>query len=192
MKIYLASQSPRRRELLKQMGVEFELLGVNIPEVIKPNESPEDYSLRITQEKLDNAWQHLLEGEQTVRPILCADTEVIQDQKIYGKPRDYQDAFDMIKSYSGRTHLVLTSVGIRYHEHKELQLNQTMVSFANMTDAEIHHYLSFNNHIDKAGAYGIQSYIGQYITKIDGCFYSVMGLPLHTTRQMLDRLMLKI
>jgi septum formation protein len=188
MKIYLASKSPRRRELLTQMGVEFELLSVDIPEVLYPNELPKDYSMRITEEKLTYAWQSLLESKKPILPVLCADTEVVQDNKVYGKPRDYQDAFDMIKSYAGRSHLVLTSVGIRYHQHQKILLNETWVSFASMSDADIHRYLSENTYQDKAGAYGIQSFIGQYITKIDGCFYAVMGLPLHSVRKLLDTL----
>lgn len=191
MKIYLASQSPRRRELLTQMGVEFELLPVDVPEILKPQELPKDYSMRITKEKLTCAWQNLLDSQKPILPVLCADTEVVQDQKVYGKPRDYQDAFEMIKSYSGRSHLVLTSVGVIYHEYQEILLNETWVSFANMNDADIHHYLSFNTYQDKAGAYGIQSYIGQFITKIDGCFYSVMGLPLHTVRVLLGKVAAK-
>jgi len=110
MKIYLASKSPRRRELLAQMGVEFELLLVDTPEVIAPNETPDMYSMRVTKEKLDAAWATIMQDQLTVMPVLCADTEVVLDDKILGKPRDKQDAFNMLKSYSGRSHQVITSV----------------------------------------------------------------------------------
>lgn len=110
MKIYLASKSPRRRELLAQMGVEFDLLLVDTPEVIAPNETAEMYSMRVTKEKLDAANAKIMRDHLTVMPVLCADTEVVLDGKIMGKPRDRQDAYNMLKSYSGRSHQVITSV----------------------------------------------------------------------------------
>src|SRR3990167_2229566 len=100
MKIYLASKSPRRRELLTQMGIDFELLLVDTHEIIVPNETPEIYSKRITQEKLEAAWKKMLKEKLSPMPALCADTEVVLDNMILGKPRDYQDEFNMLKSYS--------------------------------------------------------------------------------------------
>ncbi|WP_165481139.1 Maf family protein [Legionella impletisoli] len=188
MKIYLASKSPRRRELLKQMGVEFEVLSIDTPEVVLPNEPPKHYSMRITNEKLSAAWDKMVTDNLPPMPILCADTEVVCDGVILGKPRNYEDAFSMLKHYSGRSHEVMTSVGIKYFEHQELEINITTVYFARMSDAEIHRYLALEDYKDKAGAYGIQSYIGQFIYRIDGCFYSVMGLPLYLVRELLSRL----
>lgn len=185
MKIYLASKSKRRKELLLQMGVDFDLLLVDTPEIIAPNESPEAYSNRVTKEKLDAAWALMLEQDFAIRPILCADTEVVLDEKILGKPKDYQDAFNMLKSYSGRDHTVITSVGIRYYDFEHIVMDQTKVCFAPMKDKDIHHYLKMDDYQDKSGSYGIQSYIGQFITRIEGCFYSVMGLPLHSVRELL-------
>jgi septum formation protein len=185
MKIYLASKSPRRRELLEQMGVDFELLLVDAPEIIQPNETPENYSTRVTKLKLDAAWDKIIADKLEVLPVLCADTEVVLDERILGKPGSYQDAFDMLKSYSGRGHRVITSVGVTYFEHQKIVMNTTVVTFATMTDEHIHHYLETNNYQDKSGSYGIQSYIGQFISRIDGCFYSVMGLPLNTVRELL-------
>ena len=108
MKIYLASKSPRRRELLTQMDVGFELLLVDTPEIIAPNETADMYSMRVTKEKLDAAWATIMQDQLTVMPVLCADTEVVLDDKILGKPQDKQDAFNMLKSYSGRSHQVIT------------------------------------------------------------------------------------
>ncbi len=186
MRIYLASKSPRRKELLQQMEIPFELLLIDTPEIVKPNEPPEEYSKRITLEKLQAAWQKIQTESRPSLPVLCADTEVILDGKILGKPQSKNDAFNMLKRYSERTHQVITSVGLIYQEYKIIQMNTTSVSFAKMTDEHINHYLSTDNYKDKAGSYGIQSYIGQFISRIDGCFYSVMGLPLHTVRTILD------
>jgi septum formation protein len=108
MKIYLASKSPRRRELLMQMGIEFDILQVDTREIIAPGETAEMYSVRVTKEKLIAANTKMIQDHLTVMPILCADTEVLLDGKILGKPRDRQDAFNMLKNYSGRSHQVIT------------------------------------------------------------------------------------
>ena len=186
MKIYLASKSPRRKELLAQMGVEFELLLVETPEIIAPDETSEMYSMRVTKEKLDAANEKMMQENLPVMPILCADTEVVLDGKIMGKPRDRNDAFNMLKSFSDRSHEVITSVGVTYHDYQNLLMQKTVVTFAEMSDEEINKYLDTGNYKDKAGSYGIQSYIGQFISNINGDFYSVMGLPLHTVRTILQ------
>lgn len=185
MKIYLASQSPRRRELLEQMDVEFDILPMDVPEIVAPDETSEAYSRRITKEKLDAAWKTVLEDQLKPMPVLCADTEVVLDGVILGKPIDEDDAFNMIKRYSGKTHEVITSVGLTFYDYQTIQMNKTFVTFSNITDSEIRHYLKTGNYKGKSGAYGIQSTIGQFISRIDGCFYSVMGLPLNTVREML-------
>ncbi len=188
MNIYLASKSPRRKELLTQMGISFELLLVDTPEIIMPGETADNYSIRVTKEKLDKAWETITNEQLKTMPVLCADTEVVLDGKILGKPRDYQDAFHMLKSYSGRSHDVITSVGVRYFDYQKIILNKTIVSFAEMSDSDITQYLTCDNYKDKSGSYGIQSYIGQFIREINGCFYSVMGLPLSSTRVLLQEL----
>ena len=167
------------------MGVTFDLLLVDTPEIIALGETAEMYSLRVTKEKLDEAWDKIMQDGLTVLPVLCADTEVVLDEKILGKPQDYQDAFNMLKSYSGRSHQVITSVGITYFDYQKIVMNKTTVTFAHLSDADISHYLVTGNYKDKSGSYGIQSYIGQFIRKIDGCFYSVMGLPLNAVRELL-------
>jgi septum formation protein len=188
MKIYLASKSPRRRELLKQMEVEFEILRIDTPEIVATNETSDFYSKRITKEKLEAAWESIIQGQLPPLPVLCADTEVVLDGVILGKPVDEQDAFDMIKRFTGKTHEVITSVGITYYDYQKIEMNKTLVTFSNITDSEIKHYLTSGNYKDKSGGYGIQSYIGQFISHIDGCFYSVMGLPLNTVKEMLNDL----
>ena len=190
IKIYLASKSPRRRELLAQMGINFELLLVDTPEIIAPNETPENYSTRVTQEKLEAAWKKILKEKLSLMPVLCADTEVVIDNMILGKPRNYQDAFNMLKSYSDQSHQVIASVGVKYFDYQKVAMNTTIVTFAKMSDEEIRHYLDMGDYKDKSGSYGIQSYIGQFISKVEGCFYSVMGLPLNTTRELLGQVVI--
>lgn len=191
MTIYLASKSPRRKELLAQMEVPFEILSVDTPEIVQPNEMPEAYSKRITQEKLHAAWAKVVREDLPHLPVLCADTEVVLDGIILGKPYDEEDAFKMLKGYSAKTHQVITSVGLIHHSFETIRTNITLVTFGHMTDAHIRHYLASGNYQDKSGGYGIQSYIGQFISRIDGCVYSVMGLPLHTVREMLDDLRMR-
>lgn len=185
MRIYLASKSPRRQELLAQMGVVFDLLLIDTPEVLLPNEAAETYSKRVVQEKMDAAWACITQDKRTVMPVLCADTEVVFDGVILGKPHDYQDAFNMLKNYSGRSHDVITSVGVTWFNYQKIVMHKTRVTFADLTDEDINRYLATDNYKDKAGSYGIQSYIGQFISHIEGCFYSVMGLPLNATRELL-------
>lgn len=185
-KIYLASKSPRRQALLHQMQISFDVLDIEVPEECIPGESPETYSLRITHEKLQGAWNAMEARHIEYRPILCADTEVILDHQIIGKPKDRNDAYRMLKNYSNREHMVLTSVGIRDKHGEHILQNKTFVKFATLTDADIEQYLNNNDYLDKAGAYGIQSSIAQFIEKINGCFYSVMGLPLHAVKTLLD------
>lgn len=185
MKIYLASKSPRRKELLTQMDVAFDVLSTDTPEIVLPGEKPEAYSLRITKEKLIAAWNTITDNDLKPMPVLCADTEVVLDDVILGKPCDEQDAYNMLKRYSGRTHEVITSVGLTYFDYQEIRMNKTLVTFTEMTDEEIYHYLRSGNYQDKSGGYGIQSYIGQFISRIEGCFYSVMGLPLSTVHSLL-------
>lgn len=185
MKIYLASKSPRRRALLMQMGIEFDVLPIDTPEIKFAYETAEMYSMRVTKEKLIAANMKMMNEGLTVMPILCADTEVVLDGNILGKPRDRQDAFNMLKNYSGRSHQVMTSVGVTYFNYSNVLIHETKVTFANIPDTAINHYLASNDFQDKAGGYGIQSYIGQFICNIEGCFYSVMGLPLNTVRELL-------
>lgn len=170
------------------MHVAFEPLPISITEKVHPNESPQAYSTRITQEKLHAAHDKIQADHLIVLPILCADTEVVMKDRIVGKPSDEQDAFNMLRQYSGQSHQVITTVGLRYGDYEDIRTNITWVTFATMKDEDIRAYLACQDYQDKAGAYGIQSFIAQFISRIDGCFYSVMGLPLNTVREMLNQL----
>lgn len=188
MKIYLASKSPRRQELLNQMGVDFQVIDIEINELTRSNESPIAYSKRITEEKLQAAIQYLQSHQLPELPILCADTEVVMNHKIYGKPKDYQDAYQMLKSYSANRHQVITSIGIQFKDFKKIETDITDVYFEELPDDIIETYLQLKQYQDKAGAYGIQGYMGQYIHLIHGSYYSVMGLPIHLVRKLLHEL----
>lgn len=187
-KVYLGSQSPRRAELLKLLRIPFELIDFNLQELQHKDEAPLDYSTRITQEKLEAAWLRLKFKNYPLYPVICADTEVIVQQKIYGKPQNYEEAFNMLKSYSSCSHQVITSVGVKFQNFNKIQTNITQVYFDELMDEDIHEYLSLNEYQDKAGGYGIQGYLAQYIQKIEGCYYSVVGLPLNSLRLLLKEL----
>lgn len=187
MKIYLASNSPRRQELLEMMQVEFNILACDIAEYPFADEEPLQYSRRICLEKLNQAYSKMLIKKLFIAPVLCADTEVVLDGTIYGKPRDYQDAFAMLSSLSNRTHEVITSVGIKYLDLECIETVLTKVYFATIPPADIHQYLEQNAYLDKAGAYAIQSSIAKFIYRTDGCYYAVMGLPLYQTHQLLSK-----
>lgn len=187
-KIYLASKSPRRAELLTQMGINFEILSFDIPEIVADGESPFDYSQRICREKAEAGWQFMLDRELPILPILTADTEVIYQGQVLGKPVDYDDAFRMWRMFAGDCNLVITSVTLKYDDFEKTVTSQSWVHFDQLSDEEIHSYLATGDYKDKSGAYGIQSLAGQYIQKIDGCFYAIMGLPLNTVRNLLHEL----
>jgi septum formation protein len=185
-KIYLASKSPRRRELLRQIGIDYELLPIDIIEEVQDNENYLTYSQRICQEKSQAAWQYLQEHELAYYPVLTADTEVIFNNQVLGKPLDYADAFRIWRLLSGQQHLVITSITMKYFTYEKTLSKTSSVYFDELSDEEIHTYLATGDYKDKSGAYGIQSYAGQFIRKIDGCFYSIMGLPLNLVRQLLS------
>lgn len=194
-KIYLASKSPRRRELLRQIGVDFELLmlrdhpsrGPEVSETVLPNEKPEDYVTRVTREKAEAAVRIMLLRRLPVRPALTADTTVVIDDRILGKPADEKEALSMLKSLSGRTHKVITSVAL-HREDDHWQILQTSeVTFAPLTDAMLRAYCMTPEPYDKAGAYGIQGKAALFVERIVGSYTGIMGLPLHETAQLLHQ-----
>lgn len=183
-KIYLASKSPRRRELLTQIGVEFEILTIDIPEEVAVGEGYLTYSLRVCQEKAQAGWNYMLAHSLSIHPILTADTEVVYQDEVLGKPENYAAAFEMWRKLAGQKHLVITTVTLKYFEFEKSVTSQSWVYFDELSDDEIHAYLETGDYKDKSGSYGIQSFAGQYIQKINGCFYSVMGLPLNAVRNL--------
>lgn len=196
-KIYLASKSPRRRELLHQIGVEFELLtlrtqlprGPDVSEEIHEGEAAADYVARVTREKAAFAWQVLLARKLPLKlplhPVLAADTTVVIDEKILGKPADMADAKAMLRLLSGRTHQVLTSVVVQSHDQVWQNTHTSEVTFANLPEAAIDAYCLTAEPYDKAGAYAIQGWAAMFIQHIAGSYSSIMGLPLFETAQLL-------
>ncbi len=194
-KIYLASKSPRRRELLRQIGVEFELLllrdqsprGPEVSEDVLPGEKAADYVVRVTREKAEYAAKTMLWRRLPVRPILAADTTVVIDGRILGKPADPGEAAAMLKALSGRTHQVLTSVALR-HEEETIQATQTShVTFAQLDDDMLRAYCATQEPYDKAGGYAVQGLAAVFIENIAGSYSGIMGLPLRETAQLLKQ-----
>jgi septum formation protein len=194
-KIYLASKSPRRRELLRQIGVEFELLllrdktprGPDVDEAVKPGENAEDYVARVTREKAECAHQMMISRKLPARPVLAADTTVVLDGRILGKPADKDEAIEMMQSLSGRTHQVLTSVAVRHDESTWQVTQRSDVSFAALSDQAIRAYCATQEPYDKAGGYAVQGQAALFIRHIAGSYSGIMGLPLFETGQLLEQ-----
>ena len=194
-KIYLASKSPRRRELLRQVGVEFELLmlrgdpsrGVDVSEDALPDEDPHTYVARVAREKGAFAWNILQMRRQPLRPVLTADTTVTLDGGILGKPADNAEAVDMLERLSGRTHQVLTSVAIHAERVVEQITQVSQVRFVKLTRAQIQAYCATTEPYDKAGGYGIQGLAALYVERIEGSHSGIMGLPLFETAMLLRK-----
>ncbi len=192
-RIYLASQSPRRRELLKQIGINFEMLLLrsyprrimDVDETPLAAEIPEDYVKRICAHKARAGWGALKFRSLPPFPVLVADTTVALDGNILGKPRDREDAYAMLSRLSGRQHQVLSAVAAAFEERMEIRLSMTNVTFAALDEERIRRYLLTNEWHDKAGAYGIQGYAGAFVQRLEGSYSGVMGLPLFETVELL-------
>ena len=194
-KIYLASKSPRRRELLRQVGIDFELLmlrndpgrGVDVTEDVNEHESPENYVARVALEKGAFAWNMVMTRRLTPRPVLSADTTVTMDGVILGKPAGQQEAVAMLEQLSGRTHEVLTAVAVHYKDMAEQITQVSTVRFATLSPAAIRAYCATSEPYDKAGGYGIQGLAALFVEHIEGSHSGIMGLPLFETAQLLRR-----
>ena len=194
-KIYLASKSPRRRELLRQIGVEFELLalrndpvrGADVSEEVHPGEAPMDYVARVAREKGAFAWNIVLSRRQPMRPVLSADTTVTIDGEILGKPAKTKEADAMLERRSGRTHEVLTSVAVHGMNIAEQITQVSAVRFAKLTPEQIRAYCASPEPYDKAGGYGIQGAAAVFIEHIEGSHSGIMGLPLFETANLLRK-----
>jgi septum formation protein len=194
-KIYLASKSPRRRELLRQIGIEFELLllrdqtprGPEVTEIVLPNESADDYVARVTLEKAQFAQKTMWWRKLPLRPILAADTTVVLDGRILGKPADAAEAFDMMRALSGRTHQVLTHIAVLNDDKTYQTTQRSDVAFTALTDETIRAYCATPEPYDKAGGYAIQGQAALFIQDIAGSYSGIMGLPLFETGQLLKQ-----
>ncbi|WP_411879327.1 Maf family protein [Polaromonas sp. YR568] len=189
--IYLASQSPRRRQLLEQLGVRHELLlpdadeDAESLEAVLKNEAPATYVQRVTGLKLDAAVARMNRRKLPPAPILCSDTTVAMGRVIYGKPDDAKDAVRMLGELSGGTHRVLTAVAVQAGRRRFEALSTSRVSFDELTPAEIRRYVASGEPMGKAGAYAVQGRVAMHISRIDGSYSGIMGLPLRETALLL-------
>jgi septum formation protein len=192
--VYLASQSPRRRQLLEQIGVRYELL-LPLPEedaealeMVLPGEAPLTYVKRVTQLKLEAALKRLKARNLPKGPVLCADTTVALGREILGKPENAQDALRILKKLSGNTHRVLTAVAMGEGKRRVSSVSISSVTFARMTPAELKAYVASGEPMGKAGAYGVQGLAAAHIAAIKGSYTGIMGLPLFETTELLKQI----
>jgi len=186
--IYLASRSPRRRELLAQLDIPFHLLifrGAELAEEVRPSEAPREYVLRIASEKAQSGWTRMVQRRLPRAPVLAADTTVALDGRIFGKPADRRDAEQILSALSGKRHEVLTAVALKYEERLETTLSASEVEFRELSPQEIREYAASGECDDKAGAYGIQGRAATFVREIRGSHSGIVGLPLYETAQLL-------
>ncbi len=191
--IYLASRSPRRRELLRQIGVSFEIIPLreaprypaDVDETPRAGEIPDVYVLRVVREKAQAAAGIARVRRLAARPVLAADTTVVRDDAILGKPANAAAAADMLASLAGRTHRVLTAVAVASGEDIVTCVSESQVWFRALTPEEIRRYVATGESTDKAGAYAVQGRAAAFITRIEGSYSGIMGLPLAETADLL-------
>ncbi len=190
--VYLASQSPRRRQLLEQLDIAYELLlpdpdeDAESLEMVLPHELPLNYVQRVTQLKLDAALARRKHRGLPAAPILCSDTSVALGRSILGKPQDSADAARILQRLSGKTHTVLTAVAVGTTRKRVHALSQSRVTFAPLSTAQIQAYVATGEPVGKAGAYAVQGRAAAHISQINGSYSGIMGLPMFETAQLLQ------
>jgi septum formation protein len=189
--VYLASQSPRRRQLLEQIGVRYKLLladqdeNTEALEAVRPGEAPAAYVKRVTRLKLDAALERLAHRQLEPAPVLCSDTTVALGRMILGKPDDAAHAARMLKTLASRTHRVLTAVAVGAGRRRFEALSESRVTLEPLTPAQVQAYVKTGEPLGKAGAYAIQGNMARHISRISGSYSGIMGLPLHETARLL-------
>lgn len=181
--IYLASGSPRRRELLQQIGVPFRVVAAAVDEAVLPGEEPLAYVTRLAAAKADMGWGR--NRDATDGAVLAADTAVVLDGKILGKPADGEDAEGMLRQLSGRTHEVLTAVALRTAKGLKSRISRSEVTFRSIAAGEARAYWESGEPADKAGAYAIQGRAAVFVAELRGSYSGVVGLPLFETAELL-------
>ena len=182
--LILASASPRRRELLALAGFTFDVAPADVPEIRKPGEDPIRFVTRLAREKAE-----AVISREAVPPdalILGADTIVLLDEEVLGKPQDAADAARMLRLLSGRTHQVITGVCLAKGRERQRAAEVTFVRFTTLSDEEIGAYVATGEPLDKAGAYAIQGRAGRWVPRIHGCYFNVVGLPLALVSSMIE------
>ena len=194
--VYLASKSPRRQELLRQLGVEFEELLLreapgrrrDVSETPRKDELAAEYVKRVARLKASLGWQRMVRRGLPPKPVLAADTEVVLDGKVLGKPADAAGAVSMLAALSGRSHEVITAVAIRHQNQLAQALSTSRVSFRAIARDEIERYVATGEPFDKAGGYAIQGRAAAFVQHLEGSYSAVMGLPLFETAELLARI----
>lgn len=179
--LYLASQSPRRRELLSQIGVLYDVISVSVPEQHESGEPPEDYVSRLAASKSSAGW----EASRRDAPVLGADTIVVADERILEKPRDREEAIAMLLELSGREHRVLTAVAVTSNQGQSGVISQSKVHFRDISREEAERYWDSGEPEDKAGGYAIQGFGAVFVASLQGSYSGVVGLPLMETQAIL-------
>lgn len=187
--LYLASKSPRRRELLGRLGLPFDVLDLDIAEHRQPGEAAEDYVRRVAREKAGAGLLTVVGNSSAV--VLGSDTEVVLDDEVFGKPRDAADAAAMLRRLSGRSHRVICAVSLVSPAREVQALSVSQVTFAELSDAQIKAYVATGECAGKAGAYAIQGGAEMFITRLSGSYSGVMGLPLYETACLLREMKLE-
>jgi len=191
--VYLASQSPRRAQLMEQLGVAYKPLAPDRHEDMealeeeRSNEPPNEYVRRVTILKMNAARARLKRRRLPDAPILCADTTVALGKRIFAKPQSEEHAAEMLRALSGRTHRVMTAVAVSVGRQTMLEVSESRVRFAELSERSIGMYVASGEPMGKAGAYAIQSRIAAWIEHIEGSYTGIMGLPLHETTTLLSR-----
>ncbi|MDH4190344.1 MAG: Maf family nucleotide pyrophosphatase [Betaproteobacteria bacterium] len=193
--IYLASRSPRRRDLLSQIGVRFQMLlfrsqpeaHVDVNEDVLPDEVPAAYVERLARAKAELGWQRIVQRNLPRYPVLGADTTVAVGGRILGKPASRGEAAEMLAALSGRKHEVLTAIALKSEERIECRVSRTEVEFRTVAGDEIREYVATGEADDKAGGYAIQGRAAQFVIALHGSYSGVMGLPLYETAQLLEK-----
>ena len=188
MEIYLASKSPRRKELLERMGLEFTVRAVNTNETMDPFRHPSDEVARVSLEKAKAVQPHCMPDDI----IISADTIVVCDSLVMGKPHSESEAFSMLRRLSGRDHQVMTGLTVIGDGRTENLTVTTTLRFRALSDQEIRNYIATGEPMDKAGAYGIQGLASMFVVGLDGDYYNVMGLPICTLTVLLRRFGVKL
>ena len=194
--VYLASKSPRRQELLRQIGVDFTPLLMreaagrprDIVEIPRADEPPLEYVKRLARAKASVGWDVMGRRGLAPKPMLGADTEVVQDGTVLGKPSDAAGAVEMLRRLSGQTHQVSTAVAVRWDKEININVSSSRVSFRALTDDEIERYVATGEPFDKAGAYAIQGRGAAFVSHLEGSYSGVMGLPLFETAELLAQI----
>jgi septum formation protein len=193
--LYLASKSPRRQAQLRQLDIDFETLLLreaagrarDIVEQVRDAEPALHYVERIARSKAQIGWQRMQNRKLAERPVVGADTEVVLDGEVFGKPRDADDAVRMLKRLSGRTHQVLTAVAVRFRDQIEVDVSASKVTLRRLAAAEIERYAATGEPLDKAGGYAVQGRAAAFVARIEGSYSGIVGLPLCETATLLGR-----